>query len=147
MPNKVVFTRLGGGPGYTLSDSDLWGLQSALQHLIINTSYFEGRNLAWARSMVEKIENLRGIAGDKDLSVDQTKLEFGEVVHSEENTRVARIIAQRQGKTFVTWHCPNGCQQIGKIGGGKCSICGAREIEHRAEVKTSQDVQDSLLPK
>ncbi len=48
-------------PKYTLEDSDLWGLESALQHLIINTTYFQGQNLVWAKAMAAKIEDLRGL--------------------------------------------------------------------------------------
>jgi len=57
--NKFILTKLGGGKGYTLLDSDLWGLSSALTHLLANTNYFEGTNKEWAEAMAEKINELR----------------------------------------------------------------------------------------
>lgn len=57
MTNKVIMTVIGGGPGYTLEDTDLWGLQCALEHGI-GDSYFKD-NLEWANSMLERIQKLR----------------------------------------------------------------------------------------
>ena len=57
--NKFILTKLGGGKGYTLTDTDLWGLSSALLHLLTNTKYFEGQNKEWAEAMANKISELR----------------------------------------------------------------------------------------
>jgi len=61
---KYVLTRLNPPrltSKYILEESDMWGLESALQHLIGNTNYFQGQNLEWAKAMAAKIEDLRGL--------------------------------------------------------------------------------------
>ena len=55
---KFVLTRMGGGPGYTLEDTDLWGLLCALNHCLQNG--YGKENEEWYRSMISKIEILRG---------------------------------------------------------------------------------------
>ena len=58
--NKFILTQIGGG--YTilnLTDTDLWGIHSALLHLLTNTNYFEGTNREWAEAMANKISELR----------------------------------------------------------------------------------------
>ena len=60
--NKFILTKLGGGKGYTLFDSDLWGLRDALYHGI-QDGYFK-ENKEWAEAMAEKINELR--RGDEE---------------------------------------------------------------------------------
>jgi len=48
---------IGGGQGYTLEDTDLWGLECALEHGL-QDGYLED-NREWAESMLEKIKKLR----------------------------------------------------------------------------------------
>lgn len=52
-------TRLDGTQGYTLTDSDLWGLWSALEYGLMS-GYFKD-NREWAGGMVARIEKLRGM--------------------------------------------------------------------------------------
>lgn len=46
-----------------VTDTDLWGLHSALVYLLTKTPYFDGENRAWAEAMVEKIADLRDRTG------------------------------------------------------------------------------------
>lgn len=55
-PNFII-TRVGGGLGYTLRDTDLWGLECALQHALQDG--YAKDNEAWTRGMLEKIQTLR----------------------------------------------------------------------------------------
>lgn len=55
--NKVIITVLGGGPGFTLVDTDLWGLQCALEHGLADGYLADNRE--WAQAMVERIRKLR----------------------------------------------------------------------------------------
>lgn len=57
MGNKFILTVLSGGPGYTLDDNDLWGLESALTEGLQN-GYLE-ENREWAETMLERIGKLR----------------------------------------------------------------------------------------
>lgn len=57
MAKKAILTILGGGPGFTLEDTDLWGLESAIIHGQMN-GYFND-NKEWAEAMLEKIGKLR----------------------------------------------------------------------------------------
>lgn len=57
MAKKAIITILGGGPGFTLEDTDLWGLESALIHGQMD-GYFDD-NKEWAEAMLEKIGKLR----------------------------------------------------------------------------------------
>lgn len=54
---KFILTCLGGGQGYTLDDTDLWGLLTALEHGL--TDGYLAPNEDWARGMLEKIRTLR----------------------------------------------------------------------------------------
>ena len=58
MGKKFLLHQLGGGPGYTLEDTDLWGLLCALIHGQ-EDGYFED-NKEWAEGMLDKIRTLRG---------------------------------------------------------------------------------------
>jgi len=54
---KVIICPLGGGRGYTLEDTDLWGLECALIHAQLD-GYLED-NPEWATGMLEKLQSLR----------------------------------------------------------------------------------------
>lgn len=64
MAKQFVLTILSGGPGYTLEDTDLWGLECALEHGL-QDGYFKD-NEEWARGMQEKIRNLRNHGREQD---------------------------------------------------------------------------------
>jgi len=57
MGNKFILTIIGGGQGYTLEDTDLWGLECALEHGLQDGDLADNRE--WAESMLEKIKKLR----------------------------------------------------------------------------------------
>jgi len=59
MGMKYILTQLGGGQGYTLEDTDLWGLDCALEHGL-QDGYFKD-NEEWARNMSNRIKKLRGM--------------------------------------------------------------------------------------
>lgn len=52
-----IITRLGGGPGFTWSDADLWGLECALHHAL-QDGYFD-ENKEWAQQKLEQLATLR----------------------------------------------------------------------------------------
>jgi len=60
MGKKFVLTILSGGPGYTLEDNDLWGLETALEHGL-QDGYFK-ENEEWAKKMLGRIKRLRNHA-------------------------------------------------------------------------------------
>jgi len=64
MANKFILTVLGGGPGYTLEDTDLWGLENALEHGL-QDGYLKD-NEEWAKGMLEKIRKLRNHGREQD---------------------------------------------------------------------------------
>ncbi len=57
MAEKYILTVLGGGPGFTLTDSDMWGIECALQHSI-DDGYMKD-NAEWAKNMLERVRVLR----------------------------------------------------------------------------------------
>ena len=63
MDKKFIITVLGGGQGYTLTDSDMWGLRDCLYHCI-GDGYLK-ENQGWGETMVERINKLRH-SGEED---------------------------------------------------------------------------------
>jgi len=63
MGKKYILTILSGGPGYTLDDKDLWGLETALEHGL-QDGYFK-ENEEWAKTMLERIKRLRNHGSEK----------------------------------------------------------------------------------
>jgi hypothetical protein len=61
---QYVLTVLGGGKGFTLADTDLWGLLTALNHGL-DDGYFKD-NLQWAEGMIERLNTLRGGSDDRN---------------------------------------------------------------------------------
>jgi len=61
---QYMITVLGGGRGYTLEDTDLWGLLCALEHGLLD-GYFENEGISfnrdWAKAMVNRLQILRGL--------------------------------------------------------------------------------------
>lgn len=57
MSDKFILTMLGGGQGYTLEDTDLWGLECALEHGLQDGYFADNRE--WAEAMLKKIRKLR----------------------------------------------------------------------------------------
>lgn len=52
-----VHSPLRGGPGYTLEDSDLWGLECAIEHALQDGYLADNRE--WALAFLEKLRSLR----------------------------------------------------------------------------------------
>jgi len=57
MEKQAILTVIGGGPGFTLEDTDLWGLESSIQHGIQDG--YHDDNKEWAEGMLKKIGQLR----------------------------------------------------------------------------------------
>ncbi len=57
MPKKAILTLIGGGPGYTLEDKDLEGLECIIEHSIEDGYIHQSRE--WAEKMLSKIKTLR----------------------------------------------------------------------------------------
>ncbi len=72
---RYVLARVGGGKGITITDTDLWGLGSAL-HAGIQSGYFDD-NKEWAEGMTKRISNLRSDSesgeGDCQMVSSDTK--------------------------------------------------------------------------
>ena len=57
MANLFVLTLLHGGPGFTLHDNDMWGLECALEHGLVDEYFVD--NKEWAEAMLKRIRELR----------------------------------------------------------------------------------------
>ncbi|KKK91657.1 hypothetical protein LCGC14_2710740 [marine sediment metagenome] len=92
---KVIITTLGGGQGYTLEDTDLWGLECAIQHALADGYLAENRE--WAKGMLDRLGKLRdqvreGIPGEDEPESRRISFIMEELRSSQPTEEVFSVI-------------------------------------------------------